>query len=201
MWSNVAESFNSWIREERHLPITKLIDSVRIKLMRKIAKRRELVNKLNGLICPKMESKLHDGFNTSRPWIVSSSGNDVYKVHSHPSVSVDISRRICSCGEWQLKGCIIEYNVAEVIKVFICWILFLVALFSILTIFFFFIIFFRIFFFFFSIFSILFLLFLFLYFLFFFFSIFSIFSIFFFFFFSVIKFFITFLIQLSSSYL
>ncbi|XP_028082206.1 uncharacterized protein LOC114283543 [Camellia sinensis] len=47
MWSNIAESFNSWIREERHLPITKLIDSVRIKLMRKIAKRRELVNKWN----------------------------------------------------------------------------------------------------------------------------------------------------------
>ncbi|XP_028058128.1 uncharacterized protein LOC114262000 [Camellia sinensis] len=104
MWSNVAESFNSWIREERHLPITKLIDSVRIKLIRKIAKRRELVNKWNGLTCPKMESKLHDGFNTSKPWIVSSSGNDVYEVHSHPSVSVDISRRICSCGEWQLKG-------------------------------------------------------------------------------------------------
>ncbi|XP_028075999.1 uncharacterized protein LOC114278193 [Camellia sinensis] len=104
MWSNVAESFNSWIREERHLPITKLIDSVRIKLMMKIAKRRELVNKWNGLICPKMESKLHDGFNTSRPWIVSSSGNDVYEVHSHPSVSVDISRRICSCDKWQLKG-------------------------------------------------------------------------------------------------
>ncbi|XP_028108642.1 uncharacterized protein LOC114307431 [Camellia sinensis] len=104
MWSNVAEYFNSWIREERHLPITKLINSVRIKLMRKIAKRRELVNKWNGLICPKMESKLHDGFNTSRPWIVSSSGNDVYEVHSHPSVSVDISRRICSCGEWQLKA-------------------------------------------------------------------------------------------------
>ncbi|XP_028056594.1 uncharacterized protein LOC114260640 [Camellia sinensis] len=99
MRSNVAESFNSWIREERHLPITKLIDSVRIKLMRKIAKRRELVNKWNGLICPKMESKLHDGFNTSRPWIVSSSRNDVYEVHSHPSVSVDISKRICSCGK------------------------------------------------------------------------------------------------------
>ncbi|XP_028060256.1 uncharacterized protein LOC114263872 [Camellia sinensis] len=43
--SNVAESFNSWVRKECHLPITKLIDSVRIKLMRKIAKKRELVNK------------------------------------------------------------------------------------------------------------------------------------------------------------
>ncbi|XP_028062900.1 uncharacterized protein LOC114266211 [Camellia sinensis] len=51
MWSNVAESFNSRIQKERHLPITKLIDSVRIELTRKIAKRRELVNKWNGLIC------------------------------------------------------------------------------------------------------------------------------------------------------
>ncbi|XP_028059440.1 uncharacterized protein LOC114263144 [Camellia sinensis] len=104
MWSNVAEFFNLWIREERHMPITKLIDSVRIKLMRKIAKMTDLVNKWNGVICPKIESKLHNAFNTSRPWIVSSFGNDVYEVLSHPSVSVDISRRICSCGEWQLKG-------------------------------------------------------------------------------------------------
>ncbi|XP_028088145.1 uncharacterized protein LOC114288755 [Camellia sinensis] len=51
-----------------------------------------------------MESKLHDAFNTLRPWIVSSFGNNVYEVHSHPSVSVDISRRICSYSEWQLKG-------------------------------------------------------------------------------------------------
>ncbi|XP_028121256.1 uncharacterized protein LOC114318534 [Camellia sinensis] len=116
MWSTVAESFNSWIREECHLPITKLIDSVRIKLMRKITKRMELVNKWNDVICPQMESKLHDAFNTSRPWIVSSSGNDVYEVHSHPSVSVDISRRICSYGEWQLKGFPCVYGVGAIQK-------------------------------------------------------------------------------------
>ncbi|KAL7196677.1 hypothetical protein ACSBR1_036652 [Camellia fascicularis] len=33
MWSNAAESFNSWIREARHLPITQLVDAVRGKIM------------------------------------------------------------------------------------------------------------------------------------------------------------------------
>ncbi|XP_028064209.1 uncharacterized protein LOC114267369 [Camellia sinensis] len=116
MWLDVAKSLNLWIREEYHLPITKLIDSVRIKLTRRIAKRKELVNKWNSVICPKMESKSHNAFNTSRPWIVSSSGNDVYEAHSHPSVSVDICTRICSCGKWQLKGFSCAHGVGTIQK-------------------------------------------------------------------------------------
>ncbi|KAL7194783.1 hypothetical protein ACSBR1_035090 [Camellia fascicularis] len=40
MCSNVAESFNSWVREARNLPITNMVDSIRAKLMQQIAKRR-----------------------------------------------------------------------------------------------------------------------------------------------------------------
>ena len=29
MYSNVAESFNAWIKEARHLPVTKMVDSIR----------------------------------------------------------------------------------------------------------------------------------------------------------------------------
>ncbi|KAL7238967.1 hypothetical protein ACSBR2_004962 [Camellia fascicularis] len=40
MSSNAVESFNSWIREAQHLPITQLTDSIQAKIMRQMAKRR-----------------------------------------------------------------------------------------------------------------------------------------------------------------
>ncbi|GMP68315.1 hypothetical protein CsSME_00027963 [Camellia sinensis var. sinensis] len=33
MTSNAAESFNNWISEARHLPITHLVDSIRTQIM------------------------------------------------------------------------------------------------------------------------------------------------------------------------
>ncbi|XP_039131790.1 uncharacterized protein LOC120268452 [Dioscorea cayenensis subsp. rotundata] len=33
MYSNVVESFNAWIKEARHLPVTNMVDSIRFKLM------------------------------------------------------------------------------------------------------------------------------------------------------------------------
>ena len=40
MWSNAAESFNSWIEYERCLLVIKLVDMIRIKLIDQMAKRR-----------------------------------------------------------------------------------------------------------------------------------------------------------------
>ncbi|KAL7214472.1 hypothetical protein ACSBR1_026810 [Camellia fascicularis] len=37
--------------------------------------------------------------------------NDVYEVHSYPSVMVDIGRRTCSCFQWQIN----EFRCAHVI--------------------------------------------------------------------------------------
>ena len=45
MWSNPAESFNSWVEHERHLPFTQLIYRIRIRLIDQIAERR-VVEKL-----------------------------------------------------------------------------------------------------------------------------------------------------------
>ncbi|KAL7259827.1 hypothetical protein ACSBR1_005653 [Camellia fascicularis] len=43
MTSNAVESFNSWIRDARHLPITQMIDSIRTQIMQQMAKRRRKV--------------------------------------------------------------------------------------------------------------------------------------------------------------
>ncbi|KAL7224730.1 hypothetical protein ACSBR1_026083 [Camellia fascicularis] len=40
MCSNAAESFNNWIQEARHLPITQLVDAIRGRIMEQMSKRR-----------------------------------------------------------------------------------------------------------------------------------------------------------------
>ncbi|KAL7186973.1 hypothetical protein ACSBR2_028638 [Camellia fascicularis] len=102
--SNAAESFNSWVREARNLLITSMVDSIRTKLMRQMAKRRDASQTWTGTICPKMESRLEKAFNEGKSWKVSQSNADVYEVHSFPLVTVDIEHRTCSCFKWQLNG-------------------------------------------------------------------------------------------------
>ncbi|KAL7207324.1 hypothetical protein ACSBR1_029309 [Camellia fascicularis] len=94
--SNAAESFNSWIREARHLPITQMVDSIRTKIMNQMSKRKRKSAAWPGVLCPKMEARLVKAYNKGRAWIVSQSNDNVYEIHSYPSVLVDVDRRTCS---------------------------------------------------------------------------------------------------------
>ncbi|KAH7834878.1 hypothetical protein Vadar_020569 [Vaccinium darrowii] len=104
MYSNVAESFNSWIKDERYLPVRNLVDAIRVKIMDMIVQRRKISSAWVGKICPKMDEKLHDAYQESRTWAVLPSGNGEFEVHSEPTVSIDIVRRTCSCQKWQQDG-------------------------------------------------------------------------------------------------
>ncbi|KAL7205110.1 hypothetical protein ACSBR2_018100 [Camellia fascicularis] len=68
MCSNATESFNSWVREARNLPIIRMADSIKTKLMRQMAKRRLAAQTWTGTICPKMESRFEKEFNERRSW-------------------------------------------------------------------------------------------------------------------------------------
>ncbi|KAL7262778.1 hypothetical protein ACSBR1_001021 [Camellia fascicularis] len=96
--------------EARNLQITRMVDSIRTKLVRKMAKRRDASQTWTSTICPKMESGFEKAFNEGRSWKVSQSNVDVYEVHSFPSVTVDIGQRTCSCfkvaAQWvPLRAC------------------------------------------------------------------------------------------------
>ncbi|KAH7840908.1 hypothetical protein Vadar_023168 [Vaccinium darrowii] len=102
--SNLVESFNSWIKKERRLPITQLVDRIRVKLMDQMSDRRDLGLKWETVICPKKDRKLGELFTLSKTWNVVRSNDELYEVHSDPFVSVHIGRRTCSCGEWQINS-------------------------------------------------------------------------------------------------
>ncbi|XP_058217459.1 uncharacterized protein LOC131328540 [Rhododendron vialii] len=103
MWSNLAECFNSWIEKERHLPITQLVDQVRIKLMQQMCCRKQTAAKWCQVLCPTMDEALAIAFQESKAWEVKFSSPDVLEVLCDPSVKVDIGRHSCTCTQWQLN--------------------------------------------------------------------------------------------------
>ncbi|XP_028080765.1 protein FAR1-RELATED SEQUENCE 4-like [Camellia sinensis] len=104
MTSNAAESFNKWILDARNYPITRLVDTIRNQIMTMRAERKVLATNWNGLLCPKMESRVMEVYSTGCTWIVRQSNEDIYEVHSFPTVLVDVGKHSCSCFQWQLNG-------------------------------------------------------------------------------------------------
>ncbi|KAF7142607.1 hypothetical protein RHSIM_Rhsim05G0171400 [Rhododendron simsii] len=90
-------------REERHLPVTQLVDRIRMKMMENIAKRSQVAAKWNFSICPNMNKELENSFHVSKSWNVKRSTTDVFEVLSDPSVMVNLSTQTCSCFEWQFR--------------------------------------------------------------------------------------------------
>ncbi|KAL7235837.1 hypothetical protein ACSBR1_019178 [Camellia fascicularis] len=84
MYSNIAESFNSWIREAWHLPITNLVDMIRLQIMNMRSDRRLLSSKWNKVLCPRMDSVLEKAFMDGRTWNVSLLSNNVFEVYCFP---------------------------------------------------------------------------------------------------------------------
>ncbi|KAL2479640.1 SWIM-type domain-containing protein [Abeliophyllum distichum] len=116
MSSNAAESFNAWIVDCRSLPITRMVDMLRIKLMNMFVTRRTNSGKWTGVVCPKMIEKLQGYADESRSWNIKRSFDTIFEVFSDPSVCVDICKSTCSCFQWQLNGFSCVHAVAAINK-------------------------------------------------------------------------------------
>ncbi|XP_028092315.1 uncharacterized protein LOC114292530 [Camellia sinensis] len=116
MTSNVVESFNNWIKKARNLPITRLVDTIRTQLMRQLLAWHDQANKWKETICPTFETLLLDTFNDNSSWQVSKASEDVFEVHSIPSVIVGIGRRTCSCFQWQINGFSCDHAIIAIQK-------------------------------------------------------------------------------------
>ncbi|KAH7851995.1 hypothetical protein Vadar_019292 [Vaccinium darrowii] len=104
MYSNVAESFNSWIKDERYFTIRNLVDAIRVKIMDMIVERSKKTSEWVEKFYSKIYQKLNDLYQESRTWVVSPLGNGVFEVHSEPTISVNIVERNCSSQKWQQDG-------------------------------------------------------------------------------------------------
>ncbi|XP_026385145.1 uncharacterized protein LOC113280776 [Papaver somniferum] len=101
MCSNIAESFNSWIKEAKGMPIATLVNWIRLKIMEQMSTRKRKGATYKGFICPRLEKKVLASIRAGVQWRITKSGDMEWEVfdgkHTH---AVNIARFQCSCRVW-----------------------------------------------------------------------------------------------------
>lgn len=103
--SNFGKLFFNWVSEADELPITQMIDILRVKMMEMIYTRRKESNQWGTRLTPLKEEKLEKEIIKSRPLQILRVNGCVFEVlDDFSSHVVDIDNWGCSCKEWQLNG-------------------------------------------------------------------------------------------------
>ncbi|KAL0221395.1 hypothetical protein RCL1_001249 [Eukaryota sp. TZLM3-RCL] len=102
--SNISESLNAWLAEERKMPVVKMLEFIRRKLMRWFYERKENATLSKGVLVKPVQEALDEQDSLARRLEVVPSSSSVFEVLSSPHKVVDLEDRSCSCGEWQKRG-------------------------------------------------------------------------------------------------
>ncbi|KAL6226245.1 hypothetical protein ACLB2K_000208 [Fragaria x ananassa] len=116
MCSNIAESFNSWVKEERELPIFELVDGIRLKVMKMNSERRLDADTWNGFLCPVIEKQVDVSVEAGKHWEVVRSSMYVFEVRDKYSYMVDLRCYTCSCHQWQILSFPCAHALAAILK-------------------------------------------------------------------------------------
>ncbi|XP_039138747.1 uncharacterized protein LOC120276076 [Dioscorea cayenensis subsp. rotundata] len=116
MYSNVAESFNTWIKEARHLPVTNMVDSIRFKLMGMLCHRCEQSQRWERRLCPVIHRKIEELVEESRNLLVGHSDGDHFEVVDQKNYCISLNARTCSCHRWQVYGIPCKHACAAILQ-------------------------------------------------------------------------------------
>ena len=81
--------------------ICKKINSIRVKMMAAMTKKRTKIRKWKNIIYLVMHNKLQAAMDEGRIWRIRLSAEDSYEVECELSIHVKNSLRWCSCGKWK----------------------------------------------------------------------------------------------------
>ncbi|WZY73100.1 hypothetical protein YC2023_005340 [Brassica napus] len=103
MTSNVAETWNSVLREAREYPILSLIEYIRAKLMDWFATRREIDGEGSHFLTPRVQEIVTSNFERSGVFGVTCIRNGEYEVRDKggESFHVNLNDKCCTCHEFQ----------------------------------------------------------------------------------------------------
>ncbi|KAK1314044.1 hypothetical protein QJS10_CPA06g01165 [Acorus calamus] len=117
MYSNCAESFNSWILEARNLPIVQMVDHIRVQMMELLYQRRIESSNWKTFLCPSIMEKLQKIHADSRGLQVRCSDEVHFEVRGRRNEAVNLSERTCTCRGWQVYGLPCVHACAAVWKI------------------------------------------------------------------------------------
>lgn len=103
--NNISECFNQFISSAREEPILTMFETIRRMVMCRFQEKRDWIAKVRGNICPRIHDKLE---------FIKSKSFDFEPIQASPHIwevvdlnkqyVVNISRRTCTCMEWDLTG-------------------------------------------------------------------------------------------------
>ena len=107
--NNISECFNSWIKDYKGLPLDILMDTIRGRIMEKIATRQSIAERLQGPILPSVMNELNLKSRGLQYTIKGSGGlkaevSGLTRENTPWRHTVDLESKICSCGQWQISG-------------------------------------------------------------------------------------------------
>ncbi|XP_074342344.1 uncharacterized protein LOC141679870 [Apium graveolens] len=113
--NNMSECFNSWIVNERYMPVLTMLQELHFKIMRRIRTNREAMQHAGIVICPRIKGNLDISVKNSRKWHASWDGDKKYMVKfGTKAVTVNLEDRTCDCRAWDLTGIPCSHDVAAI---------------------------------------------------------------------------------------
>ncbi|WVZ74436.1 LOW QUALITY PROTEIN: hypothetical protein U9M48_022615 [Paspalum notatum var. saurae] len=107
--NNIAETFNSWVRNEKSQGVIQLMDRIRQMIMQKMDMRRRLATKLTDKILPHIIKELH-GMSRNLQYVIHKGHDNTAEIQGTTQSlktwrhSVDLDNRTCTCNKWQITG-------------------------------------------------------------------------------------------------
>lgn len=107
--NNIAETFNSWIRNEKSQPVIQLMDKIRQMIMEKLDIRRNLAQRLNDKILPHVTKDLNARIRNLN-YVIHRGRNNIVEIQGTIEElktwrhTVDLYSRTCNCKRWQIIG-------------------------------------------------------------------------------------------------
>eukprot|EP00261_Vitis_vinifera_P038379 XP_019079622.1 PREDICTED: uncharacterized protein LOC109121562 [Vitis vinifera] len=118
MTTNLAESFNAWLRNERHHSICTFLMEHMAKLGSMLVKHKEESNNWKGCIGPKIEEKVQQKIAKGEVYPVTPFMNGIFGVSIGTTfLNVDIIKRTCTCRGWEMLGIPCEHAAAVILSI------------------------------------------------------------------------------------
>lgn len=105
--SNVAESYNSWVKTDKDLPLCVLADQLRIRTMNMIFQRMKKSEKWTSILTPEMERRLKRIKDVGRCYNVVQAGRGLFEVSTvipPKRHMVELYAFNCTCRRWTVNG-------------------------------------------------------------------------------------------------
>ncbi|RVW61547.1 hypothetical protein CK203_066201 [Vitis vinifera] len=118
MTTNLAESFNAWLRNERHHSICTFLMEHMAKLGSMLVKHKEESNNWKECIGPKIEEKVQQKIAKGEVYPVTPFMNGIFGVSIGTTfLNVDIMKRTCTCRGWEMLGIPCEHAATVILSI------------------------------------------------------------------------------------